>query len=532
MKKCQIKYWNAAVYLRTSKGVQEDPDNTLQTQLAMIMDYLDENDDIKLCSVKIDNGHTGLNFNRPAYRKMMEEIRAGMINCVVVKDLSRFSRNHLDASEMLFQQFDSRNIRFIAIQDDVDLLFLKDEQRDFMIPLRTLMNQMYSMDISKKTSSQLKIKREQGEFVGGSTPYGYKRSSTDRHQLEIDEPAASVVRDIFRWRLEGQSADRIAQRLNEMGISTPAEYKQQFDNRYSCHFQKKDAPIWFAGQVIRILRNRVYTGALEQGKTQSNPLHPALTKQLPESEWAVKEDAHEAIISKGCFEAVRRLLKTDARTPPDRDSPYLFSGLIRCASCGNALTRKTVGKYHYYCCSLAKTAKGSCIGCQIPVKAFDLRAQEMIRARVNSVTALLEQIAAGNLEGKLQKEMERLQEALQAAEAIIERKQAVIRSLEPSMRDGIITKEEADELRAGFEAEVVDLEQSRHGLLKQIRQVQDGTILQCKWAEHFMPYAGQAVFSRKDIVMLVETIFVNRDKHIEIRFVHNQEFQYIRKILE
>lgn len=327
----RIKYWNATAYLRTSKDVQEDPSNTLHTQLDIIMDYLRENDDIKLCSVKIDNGHTGLNFNRPAYQQMMEEIEAGIINCVIVKDLSRFSRNHLDAGEMLFQQFKSKGIRLIAIQDAVDLLYLQDEQRDFVIPFRTLMNQAYSMDISKKTSSLLKAKRERGEFVGGNPVYGYKRSPADRHQLVIDEPAASVVRDIFQWRLEGLSADRIAQRLNQMGVPSPAEYKQGTSN-YTCHFQQKAEPIWFAGPVIRILRNRVYIGTLEQGKSRRNPLYPELTKQLPESEWAIKENAHEAIVSKECFEAVGRLLKTDARTPPDRDTPYLFSGMIRCAA--------------------------------------------------------------------------------------------------------------------------------------------------------------------------------------------------------
>jgi len=532
MRNEQIKYWNAAAYLRTSKGVQEDPSNTLHTQLDIIMDYLGKNVDIELCSVKIDNGHTGLNFDRPAYREMMEEIQAGMINCVIVKDLSRFSRNHLDADKMLFQQFESRNIRFISIQDDVDLLHLQDEQRDLLIPIRTLMDQIYSMDLSKKISSQLKAKRERGEFIAGRTVYGYKHSPANRHQLVIDEPAASVVRDIFQWRLEGLSADRIARRLNEMRVPSPAEYRQHSGNGFPCHFQKKDVPIWFAGPVIHILRNRVYTGVLEQGKTRSNPLYPALTKQLPESEWAVKEDAHEAIVSKECFEAVGRLLKTDSRTPSNRDSPYLFSGMIRCAACGNTLTRKTIGKYHYYCCSLAKSVKGSCTGCHISVETFDVRAQRMIQEHIDDVMALLERIAAGNLEDKLQKQIRRLQEDIQAVEAMIERKQAIIRSLEPSMMDGIVTREEADELRASFESDQAALEQRRHALLAQIQQIQDGTVLQCKWAECFTPYREQTAFSHKGVAMLIEAIFLHRDKRIEIRFVHDQEFQNIQKMLE
>ena len=201
------------------------------------------------------------------------------------------------------------------------------------------MNQAYSMDISQKISSQLKVKRERGEFVGGQDIYGYKRSPTNRHQLVVDEPAAAVVRDIFQWRLEGLSADRIAQRLNQMGVPSPAGYKRKSDSTYACHFQQREEPIWFAGPVIRILRNRVYTGILEQGKSRSNLLYPELTKRLPESEWAVKENAHEAIVSAETFEAVGRLLRTDARIPPNQEIPYLFSGIARCAACKNTLLR-------------------------------------------------------------------------------------------------------------------------------------------------------------------------------------------------
>ncbi len=236
----------------------------------------------------------------------------------------------------------------------------------------------------------------------------------------IDEPAASVVRDIFQWRLEGLSADRIALRLNQKGIPSPAGYKQKSGSAYSCHFQQKEAPIWFARSVIRILRNRVYTGTLEQGKSRSNPLCWELKKQLPESEWAVKENAHETIVSRECFEAVEHL-KTDARIPPDRDDPYLFSGMIRCAECGSTLTRKTVGKYHYYRCSLAKTVKGSCTGCQISVEKFDARAQQMIRKRIDQVISLRERIAAGNLEDKLEKQIVRLRNEIQEIEKGIDR---------------------------------------------------------------------------------------------------------------
>ncbi len=527
-----MKRWNAAAYLRTSKSKEDDPSNTIHTQLAIIMDFISNNNDIELCSVKVDNGYTGLNFNRPAYQEMMGEIDSGKIDCIIVKDLSRFTRNHLDAGEMLFHKFAIMKVRFIAVLDDVDMLYWNEWQQDFFIPFRTLMNQAYSMDISQKISSQLKIKRERGEFVGGNSVYGYKRSPSNRHQLVVDEPAAAVVRDIFRWRLEGLSADRIAQRLNEMGVPSPAEYKRRSGSSYICHFQQKESPIWFAGPVIRILRNRVYIGTLEQGKSKTNLLYPKLSKHLPESEWAIKEHAHEAIISEESFEAVGRLLKTDARTPPNQEVPYLFSGIVRCAACKSTLTRKTVGKYKYYCCSLAKSIKGSCIGCQIPVENLDAHVQQIICEHINDVISLRRRIAAGNFEDKLKKQIQRLKDDIQAVDIDIEKKQRLIRRLEPDMAEGLLTKEEVYQFREEFGAERNDLEKKRNRILDQIREIEDGTLLECGWAEQYVPYAGQTSFSRKDVAMLVEAIFLHKDKHIEVCFVHDQEFQYIRKILE
>ena len=527
-----MKHWNAAAYLRTSMDTQEDPGNTLQTQLAIIMEFISENPDIELRSIKTDNGYTGLNFNRPAYQEMMDEIDSGKINCVIVKDLSRFSRHHLDASDMIFHKFAEMKVRLIAVLDDVDLLYVNENQQNFYIPIKTLLNQMYSMDISQKTASQLKVMRERGEFVGGQDIYGYKRLPTNRHQLVVDEPAAAVVRDIFRWRLEGLSADRIAQCLNQMGVPSPAEYKRKSNSAYICHFQQREKPIWSAGPVIRILRNRVYIGTLEQGRSRSNPLYPKLTKRLPESEWSVKENAHEAIISDEVFEAVGRLLKTDARIPPNRETPYLFSGIARCASCKNTLSRRTVGKYKYYCCSLAKSIKGSCTGCQIPVETFDTRVQQIIGEHIDDVMSLLKRIAAGNLEDKLQRQITRLQDEAQAVETEIDRQRFLIRKLAPTMAEGLLTKKEANELRARFETEKDTLEQRQSGILEQIRQIENGTLLKCEWAELFKPYFGQTSFSRKDVAMLIEAIFLNKDKHIEIRFVHDPEFQYIRQVLE
>lgn len=527
-----MKRWNAAAYLRTSRGVQEDPSNTIHTQLSIIMDHISQYENIELCSIKVDNGRTGLNFDRLAYQEMMQEIETGKINCVIVKDLSRFSRNYLDAGDMLFRKFTEKNVRFIAVQDDVDMLYLRQNQQDFFIPIRTLINQAYSMDLSKKISSQLKVKRERGEYTGSNPVYGYKRNPLNRHQLLVDEPAAAVIRDIFRWRLEGMSADRIAGRLNQLGIPSPAEHKRRSGSNCTYTFQKKDVPLWSAGPVIRILKNRIYTGTLEQGKTKSNPFYHKLTKRLPQDEWAVKEKAHEAIISEECFRAVERLLKTDSRISPSAKKTYLLSGLVRCAACQNTLTRQPVGKYTYYRCSLEKEGTGSCAGCRMPAEKLEAVVQQKIREHIEQVVSLCDMIATDDLEDKLHRQILRLQVQIGEVDQEAARQQFLIASLEPNITDGIITSEEADELRSSFQDKLDILGQRKQKFREEIKRVEGRTVLECEWAKSFTPYAGQISFSRKDVVMLVESIFLHRDKQVEFHFVHDQEFEYIRQMLE
>lgn len=328
------------------------------------------------------------------------------------------------------------------------------------------------------------------------------------------------------------SADRIAAKLNEMNIPSPAEHKRRFGSNCTYAFQKKDTPLWSAGPVLRILRNRVYTGTLEQGKTKSNPLYPKLTRHLPEHEWAVQENAHEAIISEECFQAVGRLLDTDSRAAPGEEKVDLLSGLVRCAACQNTLTKQTVGKYVYYVCSLKREHKESCSGCRISAEALESAVQQNIREHINQVVSFCTMIATNDLGDKLLQQVQRLQNQIGKVERLASKKRQLIASLEPSMADGIITSEEADGLRRSFQNGLNTLRQRKQEIREEIQKIEDRTILECEWTKLFTPYADRTDFSRKDVVMLVEAIFLHDDKQLELHFVHDQEFEYIRQMLE
>ena len=225
------KIYHAAIYVRLSK---EDGDisssaklesNSISNQKALILDFLKDKKDIEVVSVRVDDGYSGSNFERPAFQAMLEDIRRGIVDCIVVKDLSRFGREYIDSGKYIERLFPALGVRFIAINDNYDSLKGKNQADEIIIPFKNLINDAYCRDISIKIRSNLEIKRKKGECVTPFVAFGYRKTKTDKHKLEIDPSAGSVVQDIFKMKLQGMSQDAIANRLNELGILSPFEYK-------------------------------------------------------------------------------------------------------------------------------------------------------------------------------------------------------------------------------------------------------------------------------------------------------------------
>ena len=266
--------WNACGYVRLSRedGDKEES-NSVTGQKDLIRDFLSRHQDMRECCMKVDDGFTGSNFDRPGFKEMMEEVKAGRINCIVVKDLSRFGREHLDAGEYIERIFPFMGVRFIAINDHYDSLHRNPESDDIIIPFK---NEAYCRDTSIKVRSLLEIKRSRGDFIGSSAPYGYKKDPEDHHKLVADTYAADVVRDIFRWKINGLGIYDIAARLNERGVPTPMEYKKQQGVHYDTPFRVKKESGWEPRVVLRILQNPVYIGTLEQGRVTTPSWSSAL----------------------------------------------------------------------------------------------------------------------------------------------------------------------------------------------------------------------------------------------------------------
>ena len=259
--------WNVGVYIRLS---QEDGDkeesNSVINQREIITSFVKENSDLKLFDYYIDDGYSGTNFDRPGFKKLIDDVENNKINCIVVKDLSRFGRNYIEVGNYLEQIFPVSNIRFISINDYIDSYKEPESLNSIIVPFKNLMNDEYSRDISQKVKYALNTRKRNGEFMGSVVPYGYLRSEEDKHKLIVDENLREVIKKIFSLALTGIGTTIIARKLNDENILSPGEYKVQV-LKLKGNFRKKDKQsFWTDSSVASILRNRIYLGEMVQCK--------------------------------------------------------------------------------------------------------------------------------------------------------------------------------------------------------------------------------------------------------------------------
>lgn len=259
--------YNCATYLRLSRsdGDQQES-NSIKNQRALLNDYMGKHPELHKFDEYVDDGYSGTNFERPDFKRMMQDIEKRNVNCIIVKDLSRFGRNYIETGRYLERIFPFMGVRFIAINDHYDSAEENDDKGRILIPFNNLINDTYCRDISLRVRSHLDVKRKEGQFIGSFAGYGYRKDPKDKNHLIIDEYAAGIVQEIFKQKLNGMSSQRIASHLNELGVLPPNEYKRANGFNYTCGFQAGLNQKWTVVSVNRILKNESYTGTLIQGK--------------------------------------------------------------------------------------------------------------------------------------------------------------------------------------------------------------------------------------------------------------------------
>lgn len=527
----------ADAYYRLSRddGDKIESDSIVN-QKALVKEFLKVNPDIQIHEEKVDDGYTGVNFKRPAFISMMEDIKAGKVNCVIVKDLSRFGRNYIESGRYIEKIFPYLGVRFISITDNIDSISSLDSTNELMIPFKNLMNDAYCRDISIKVRSHLDIKRKNGQFIGSFAPYGYIKSPENKNQLIVDEQTANVVRRIFDWKLEGMSGGRIADKLNELGVPTPYQYKQMNGEKFYCGYQKHTEMRWSAATVNHILRNEVYTGALIQGKTYSPNYKVRKRMKKKESEWIRCENNHEPIITKEDFQLIREMFLTDTRVSPEEEALYLFSGLVKCGWCGGNMTRKTVtvnGKKYVYLVCAENKKKNNCKNNKaISIQKFEEVIRKVINLHIEKVFDMNNMLNAVKITPFNRYVLGKMNGIILEKEKDIEKKNNYIKTAYGDYVDGILSKREYDELKEFFQESIQNLHKEIQAIKQEKKQQEKNQGERTGWIKDFLEYRGFQKLSRKLLLKLVEEIRIYDKDRIEVIFKFQSEYEEICKYLE
>ena len=533
------KIFYAAMYLRLSRDDISAGDGgkpasvkaeseSIANQRELIRAYICEQPDIELYDIYADDGFSGSNFDRPEFKRMMCDIEAGGVNCVIVKDLSRFGRDYIEAGRYIQKTFPALGVRFIALTDHYDSLKADTGESSIVLPVKNFINDSYCRDISTKVRSGLEVKRRNGEYISPFAVYGYRKDAENRNRLVVDEYAAGIVRKIFAWKIAGMAVAAIAEQLNGLGILSPKEYKKSLGLKYNSGFSGAGRSLWGSASVKRILTDETYLGHLLQGKTQKVNYKVKKSVEKPKEEWVRVENTHEPLVPEDDFQIVQNLLKSDSRLGPGMEKAGLFAGLLFCGDCKEQMVRR-VNRYKgkekvYYICSTKNRGEG-CSRHSIEEEVLKGLVEKTVKKYTN--TFLEEKTLFDRA-----KEKEEGSPAISAYDKEIcrlkeeqDRYYSLCSGLYEDLRAGVITKEEFERLHGSFKGKAAQLEEAQKKQESLIKEMFKKGILSAGRLKAFQDCVELKELDRHTLGSLVKRIYVYEDRRIKIEYYFMDQYR-------
>lgn len=535
------RIYKTAMYLRLSKGDDDlntsdkTQSNSIESQKLIIGNYINSQDDLELAGCFIDDGHTGLNFDRDAFKKMMKKVDAGEIDCIVVKDNSRLGRDRIVTTEFISKTFEEKGVRFISINDNYDSLTAGSSEKNLIMPITNLFNDNYSKDISNKVKASKQAKWNNGDFMGAFAPYGYKKDSNNKNHLVPDEEAAKIVQEIFAKKISGMSGNAIANYLNEMGVLSPGDYKKSKGINYQSGFKNKAHSKWSCKVVLGILADEVYIGNLVQGKRRK--VNYKLKKEIivPENERVRVEGTHEPIIEKSDYELVQQLLVRDTISSKNKYE-NLYGGLLFCGDCGFSMVRRK--NYHkgrqyvrYICSNYNRNGSDKCSRHSIaePVITSIVTSElNLLFSKVNNINNLIEKLKEKKIDTDTivsrNKEYERLQNEIKKTTALKE-------TLYQDFSSGLLNLNQFESYRKIY---IEREEELKNAVLKHrnmIEKIYENGI-QCGQRLESLKDVNRKNINRVLLVTFIDKILVYESDEIEIYYKIADELDAMKDLRE
>ena len=537
-----------AIYARLSveNSGKDDDGNSLQNQIAVCEDYLDGCPYLRLAEVYSDNGRTGTVFDRPAWNRLMDDVRTGKVQCIVVRDLSRFGRDYVETGNYLEKIFPALGTRFISVKENFDNFTCGNAMESLSVSLQNLVNAMYSRDISKKVSTALRAQMETGIFRNRNLPYGYLWNE-DKTAYVVDEEAAAVVRQIFEWKRQEVSVYTIVERLKAGGIESPERHKRRAGTRNGGNIQGEG---WCPSTIRGILQNRAYIGEMICGKSET-ALYKGLKKRLTEKDnWIVVSDAHPPIVSVSDFEAVERQMREDSahrETAMEWSADIragmidLFAGKIFCADCGKRMYYKrqricgcknVTFRGVYDCSTHVRRGHATCFNHFIRQDALNEKVFNAIRDQLQvalDYEKLLLAMRGGAREASVREKHKAAVASVKLRLNALKKKRA---GLYESYVEGILNEEEYAFAKQTYEEQYEALNRLLDEAVERRERFLASISPDNKWLTMMRGAAGMTGLTQELVDAIIEKVLVYGGGRIEVVFNYNDVFYAMLECVE
>ena len=536
------KQYRTAAYVRLSVEDSGKPGaDTIEGQKNLLLRFIEDDPTLTLYRLFCDNGRTGTDFQRPEFEKLMDAVKRGEVDCIVVKDLSRFGRNYKETGNYLERIFPFLGVRFIAVNDGFDTLTAQRGADGYLVPLKNLINEVYSKDISRKSGSALAAKQKNGDFIGAWAPYGYRKQPDNPHKLEPDEATAPVVRQIFQWRAEGVSITQIARRLNDGRVPSPSAYL--YDTG-ACKTEKFNGVSWCSQTVKNILSRQVYIGHMVQGTKRQSFYENRGQYKKPKEDWIIVENTHKPLIDRETFDKVQELAKRKneeyfenlGRFAHLGSTENILKGLIYCADCKRPLVRyKNVSHekklWYTFICPTHADDIGSCPLKSIREDVLIPMLLQAIRTQIALAVDMEALVRRVNSSSKYKNQTATLQGKLDTAKKAYMRYNGLYDSLYQNYVDQLMTEQEYMTLKRRYKAEAEESERLIEALTR--RQAAEAAHTpENPFLAAFDSFRDADILTREMAQALIERVYVDGDSNIEIVFRYRDEYKELCTYLE
>lgn len=530
------KVYRAGLYARISVETERKREaDTIGNQLQLLKDYVSEHSDLTVFDIYSDDDISGTDFIRPEFSRMMNDLRDGKIDCIIVKDLSRLGRNYLESGEYIEMVFPFFRCRFISVTDRFDT---KYQQADISVQLKNMANEMYAKDISRKICSTMRTIQDQGKFAGSRAPYGYRLDPADKHHLIIDEETAPIVKQLFELLAEGNTVHFVATTMNANGIPSPGRLLYERGIASTDHFKNSK---WYMQTVRRILQDEIYLGWMVSGKFRST-YHSTGKKgsqTVPREEWIVTKGTHEPIVTEELFNKVQeyfvRMKEEHGQTAvynSKSKKASIFKGHLRCGECGQAMflrNKHSHGKVTaWYYCALHENYNSSyCVKKAVKKQDVEDIALKLIRTQIKLFTDAREMIIALNKKESSKTKHRIYSDQIRNVKKQIEKYMSLKASLYEDFANGVLSQSDYISMGQEYAQKADELRIFLAELEKEAQKYSQTYAMNGSWAQIIEQYQNAETLTEEMIDAFIDEMILYNNGHVEIKFRFKDELDEV-----